>query len=118
VALTPGTRLGSFEISALIGVGGMGEVYRATDTSLKRPVAIKVLPHSLSTECHSRHTGASRNRMSLRKTGLIRTPQPSLSINEVCQNTHYGFAERHTVPRCVGYHFVSSETDAGTLTTE
>jgi len=44
VALTPGTRLGSFEISALIGVGGMGEVYRATDTSLKRPVALKVLP--------------------------------------------------------------------------
>jgi Tol biopolymer transport system component len=50
MALTPGTRLGSFEISALIGVGGMGEVYRATDTSLKRPVAIKVLPHSLSGE--------------------------------------------------------------------
>jgi Tol biopolymer transport system component len=50
VTLTPGTRLGSFEIAALIGVGGMGEVYRATDTSLKRPVAIKVLPHSLSGE--------------------------------------------------------------------
>jgi len=50
MALIPGTRLGSFEISDLIGVGGMGEVYRATDTSLKRPVAIKVLPHSLSGE--------------------------------------------------------------------
>jgi serine/threonine protein kinase/Tol biopolymer transport system component len=50
MALTQGTRLGSFEISALIGVGGMGEVYRATDTSLKRPVAIKVLPHLLSGE--------------------------------------------------------------------
>jgi len=48
VALTPGTRLGSFEIGVLIGVGGMGEVYRATDTNLKRPVAIKVLPHSVS----------------------------------------------------------------------
>jgi serine/threonine protein kinase len=40
--------VGSFEIAALIGVGGMGEVYRATDTSLKRPVAIKVLPQSVS----------------------------------------------------------------------
>ena len=48
MALTPGTRLGSFEISVLIGVGGMGEVYRATDTNLKRPVAIKVLPQSVS----------------------------------------------------------------------
>ena len=48
MALTPGTRLGSFEISVLIGVGGMGEVYRATDTNLKRQVAIKVLPQSVS----------------------------------------------------------------------
>jgi len=40
MSLTPGTRLGSFEIAALIGVGGMGEVYRATDTNLKRQVAI------------------------------------------------------------------------------
>ena len=48
MSLTPGTRLGPFEIAALIGVGGMGEVYRATDTSLKRQVAIKVLPQSVS----------------------------------------------------------------------
>ena len=48
MSLTPGTRLGSFEIAVLIGVGGMGEVYRATDTNLKRPVAIKVLPQSVS----------------------------------------------------------------------
>ncbi|HUO68440.1 MAG TPA: protein kinase [Gammaproteobacteria bacterium] len=39
-----GTRFGPYEIAALIGVGGMGEVYRATDTTLKREVAIKVLP--------------------------------------------------------------------------
>ena len=47
MALSPGTRLGSYEIAARIGVGGMGEVYRATDTRLKRDVAIKVLPGSL-----------------------------------------------------------------------
>jgi serine/threonine protein kinase len=44
VALTPGTRLGVYEVTSQIGVGGMGEVYCATDTKLKRQVAIKVLP--------------------------------------------------------------------------
>ena len=48
MALTPGTRLGPYEITAQIGVGGMGEVYRATDTKLDRDVAIKVLPASLA----------------------------------------------------------------------
>ena len=42
--LSPGTRLGSFQIAALVGAGGMGEVYRARDTRLDRDVAIKVLP--------------------------------------------------------------------------
>src|SRR4026209_2177702 len=42
MALTPGTRLGSYEIVGSIGVGGMGEVYRARDTRLPREAAIKV----------------------------------------------------------------------------
>jgi eukaryotic-like serine/threonine-protein kinase len=46
VALAPGTRLGAYEVTVQIGAGGMGEVYRATDTNLKRQVAIKVLPGS------------------------------------------------------------------------
>ena len=48
MALAPGTRLGSYEVSTQIGVGGMGEVYRATDTNLKRQVAIKVLPPAVA----------------------------------------------------------------------
>ena len=48
MALVPGARLGSYEIVAAIGAGGMGEVYRATDTKLKRQVALKVLPASVA----------------------------------------------------------------------
>ncbi len=47
-ALTQGSRLGSYEIVSPLGAGGMGEVYRARDPRLKRDVAIKVLPRSLS----------------------------------------------------------------------
>ena len=42
--LPAGTRLDSYEIASPVGAGGMGEVYRARDTVLKRDVAIKVLP--------------------------------------------------------------------------
>ena len=42
--LAEGTCLGPYEIGAIIGAGGMGEVYRARDTRLKRDVAVKVLP--------------------------------------------------------------------------
>jgi len=48
MALTPGTSLGHYDVIAQIGVGGMGEVYQATDTNLGRQVAIKVLPDAVS----------------------------------------------------------------------
>jgi non-specific serine/threonine protein kinase len=46
--LTPATRLGPYEIVAPLGAGGMGEVYRARDTRLKRDIAIKVLPDAVA----------------------------------------------------------------------
>ena len=50
MSLSPGTRLGVYEVTAQIGVGGMGEVYRATETRLKRQVAVKILPSSLAAD--------------------------------------------------------------------
>ncbi len=50
MALAPGTRLGVYEITAQIGEGGMGQVYRATDTTLRRQVAIKILPDRFASE--------------------------------------------------------------------
>ena len=50
LALTPGTRLGVYEITAQIGEGGMGQVYRATDTTLDRQVAIKILPDAFASD--------------------------------------------------------------------
>src|SRR5262249_45336210 len=46
--LTPGSRIGPYEISAQVGKGGMGEVYRARDTRLKRDVALKILPEDVA----------------------------------------------------------------------
>ena len=50
MALSPGTRVGPYEIVSPLGAGGMGEVYRATDSRLKRQVAIKLLPSTLATD--------------------------------------------------------------------
>lgn len=50
MALSPGTRLGPYEVVSPIGAGGMGEVYKARDTRLDRTVAIKVLPASLAAD--------------------------------------------------------------------
>jgi Tol biopolymer transport system component len=72
VALTPGTRLGPYEVAAQIGVGGMGEVYRATDTNLGRQVAIKVLPTAFAQDADrlARFEREARTLASLNHTNI------------------------------------------------
>src|SRR5271170_339962 len=48
MALTSGTKLGPYEIVSLLGAGGVGEVYRARDSRLRREVAVKILPASFA----------------------------------------------------------------------
>ena len=55
MAIPTGTRLGPYEIIATIGAGGMGEVYRARDTRLKRDIALKILPQSAGSNRRSPH---------------------------------------------------------------
>lgn len=63
LALAPGTRLGVYELTAQIGEGGMGQVYRATDTTLGRQVAIKILrTHLPLTPIVSRGSNVRRRR--------------------------------------------------------
>ena len=50
MALNVGSRLGHYDVTALIGEGGMGQVYQATDTRLDRTVAIKVLPEHVAAD--------------------------------------------------------------------
>jgi serine/threonine protein kinase len=64
VTLTPGSRIGHYEVVAQIGQGGMGVVYRATDTTLKRAGALEVLPAALNhpniAAIHGLEDGGSR----------------------------------------------------------
>ena len=50
MALTVGSRLGHYDVAALIGGGGMDQVYQATDTKLNRQVALKILPEAFATD--------------------------------------------------------------------
>ena len=50
MALAVGSRLGHYDVTALIGEGGMGQVYQATDTKLNRQVALKILPEAFATD--------------------------------------------------------------------
>ena len=78
--LTPGTRIGPYEITGSLGAGGMGEVYRARDTKLNREVALKVLPELLA---------ADRDRLAR----FTREAQLLASLNHPHIAAIYGFEE-------------------------
>ena len=79
MAITIGTVLGSHEITALLGKGGMGDVYRARDTRLKRDVAIKILPEEFSRDAErvSRMSRLSGN-IQRRWQHAVRVPEMRL----------------------------------------
>ena len=79
--LQTGTKLGPYEILAPLGAGGMGEVYKATDTRLNRTVAIKVLPPHLSDDPERKHR-------------FEREAQTIASLNHPNICTLYGVAAR------------------------
>lgn len=70
MALTAGTPLGPYEVVAHIGAGGMGEVYEATDTNLKRTAAIKVLPASVAVNAERLARASSARPKCLGKPGV------------------------------------------------
>src|SRR6202051_3439810 len=86
--LLAGARLGSYEVIAPLGAGGMGEVYRARDTKLRRDVAIKVLPSSVAHD--SERVGRFK-----REARLL------ASLNHPHIGAIYGFEEDGNVPALV-----------------
>ena len=86
MSLTAGTRLGPYEIVAPLGSGGMGEVYRATDTRLGRVVAIKVLPG-----------GAAVSELTLERFQREARAASALNHPNIC--TIHDVGSRSAVPR-------------------
>jgi serine/threonine protein kinase len=88
--LAAGTRLGNYEVRALLGAGGMGQVYRARDMLLKREVAIKIIPHFYSSDPARLH----RFRQEAEATAALNHPN-ILTVYQVGQEetTFYIVAE-------------------------
>src|SRR5207344_1858528 len=94
--ITIGTRLGSYEIIALLGKGGMGEVYRARDSKLNRDVAIKVLPEAVAGDAE-------------RRVRFDRETQVVASLNHANIAGIYELADTHN-SRCLVLEYVDGET--------
>ena len=86
--LEPGTHLGPYEITAPLGAGGMGEVYRARDTRLDRTVPIKVLPAELATDPER------RERFELEGKAVA-----ALSHPHICTLYNVELSERRLAPK-------------------
>ena len=94
--LTPGTRVGPYEIVCSLGAGGMGEVYRARDTKLGRDVALKILPPAFTAD-------ADRVARFEREARLL------ASLNHPHIGAIYGFEDAGDVPALV-LELVDGET--------
>lgn len=99
MSLPPGTRLGPYEVTAAIGAGGMGEVYRGRDATLNRDVAIKVLPGALSDDAE-------------RLARFKREAQVLASLNHSNISHVYGF-EAATLADGSTVHFLAMELVEG-----
>jgi len=79
LALSPGARLGPYEILSALGAGGMGEVYRARDTRLDRDVAIKILPEAFTADAErvARFQREAKVLASLNPTGKLPHRRPA-----------------------------------------
>ena len=99
MALAVGSRLGHYDVTALIGEGGMGQVYRATDTTLKREVALKVLPAD---------TAADPERLAR----FQREAQAIAALN------HPNVVTIYSVERADGTHFLTMELVEGKTLSE
>src|SRR3990172_5261038 len=97
MALTPGTRLGQYEVRGLIGRGGMGEVYKGYDTKLKRDAALKVLPEEFARD---------QERLSRFRCEA----QLLASLNHTNIATISGIHEEPGQPVCLAMEYVSGET--------
>ena len=97
MALTPGTRLGQYEVRGLIGRGGMGEVYKGYDTKLKRDAALKVLPEEFARDQE-------------RLSRFRREAQLLASLNHTNIATIYGIHEEPGQPVCLAMEYVPGET--------
>ena len=90
MSLAPGTRLGAYEVRSLIGVGGMGEVYLAHDTNLKRNVALKILPESFALEADR----LARFKREAHRAGRIVDGRSCLTALGTCTGAHQHEHER------------------------
>src|SRR5262245_16843121 len=99
--LSAGTRLGTYEVVAPLGAGGMGEVYRARDTNLDRDVAIKVLPEAFAQDPE-------------RLARLEREAQTLAALNHPNIAHIYGFERSESITALV-MELVEGETLAGPI---
>src|SRR5215472_16101057 len=109
MALSPGTKLGPYEIASPLGAGGMGEVYRARDLRLERTVAIKILPKEVSND-------------SVRKQRFEREAKTISSLNHpnICVLHDIGSHEgmEYLVMECVEGETLEKRLEKGPLPTE